>query len=94
MSLTLERSFVNIYLYGCKTPLPILGKCVVEIYLNCTGKRTFTTFHVIDAATLGILGKSMSKLLCVLNVFKPTRYEQISALNNSNFKYRLNNLLV
>ena len=39
MSLTLERSFVKIYLYGCETPLPILGKCVVEIYSNCTDNR-------------------------------------------------------
>ena len=31
MSLTLERSCVKVYPYGCKTPLPILGKCVVDI---------------------------------------------------------------
>ena len=68
MSLTLERSCVKVYPYGCKTPLPILGKCVVDICSNCTDKRTFATFHVIDAATSCILGKSTSELLCVLTV--------------------------
>ena len=29
----------------------------------------------------------------VLTVLKPTRYEQISTLTNSNFKYRINGLL-
>ena len=67
----------------------ILGKCVVEIYSNCTDKTTFATFHVIDATTSCILGKSMSEILCVLSVFKSTRYELISALTNSEFKYRL-----
>ena len=56
MSLTLERSFVKIYPYGCETPLPILGQCVVEIYSNYTEKKTFATFHVTDAATSCILG--------------------------------------
>ena len=93
MSLTLERSFVKIYPYGCETSLPILGKCVVEIYSNCTDRRTFATFHVIHAATSGVLGKSRSELLCVLTVLQPTKYEQISALTNSEFKYRLNSLL-
>ena len=93
MSLTLERSFVKIYPYGYETPLPILGKCVIEIYSICTDKRTFSTFHVIDAATSCILGKSLSELLCVLTVHQPTRYEQISSLTNSDFKYRLNSLL-
>ena len=32
----------------------------------------------------------MSELLCVLTVLQPTRYEQISALTSSDFKYRLN----
>ena len=45
MSLTLERSFVKIYPYGCETPLPVLGKCVIEIYSNSTDKRTFATFQ-------------------------------------------------
>ena len=94
MSLTLERCFVKIYPHGCETPLSmILGKCVVETYSNCTDKRTFATFHVIDAVTSCILGKSMSELLCILAVLQPTRYEQISALTNSDFKYRLNSLL-
>ena len=44
MLLTLERSFVKIYPYGCKTPLPILGKRAVEIYSICTNKRTFQHF--------------------------------------------------
>ena len=92
MSLTLDKSFVKSYPHGCETTLPILGECVVEIYSNCTNKRTFETFHVIDAATLCILGKSMSELLYVLSVFKPTRYEQIFALTNSDFKCRLNSL--
>ena len=87
MSLTLEISFVKIYPYGCETPLPILRKCVVEIYSNCTDKRTFATFHVIDAATSCIFGKSTPELLCVLTVLQPTRYEQISALTNSDLKY-------
>ena len=73
--------------------LPILGKCVVEICSNCTDKRTFATFHVNDAATLCILSESTSELLCILTVLQPTRYEQISALTNSDFKYRLNCLL-
>ena len=30
---------------------------------------------------------------CVITVLQPTRYEQISALTNSDFKYRLNSLL-
>ena len=89
MPLTLKRSFVKIYPYRCETPISILEKCVVEIYSNSTDKRTFATFHVIHAATSGILGKSTSKLLCVLTVLQPTRYEQISALTNSDFKYRL-----
>ena len=93
MSLTLERSFVKIYQYGCKTPLPILGKCAVEICSNCTYKRTFAKFYIIDAATTCILGKSTFELLCVLTVLQPTRYEQISALTSSDFKYRLNSLL-
>ena len=93
MTLTLERSFAKIYPYGCQTPLPIFGKCVFEICSNCTDKRTFATFHVIDAATSCVLGKSTSELLCVLTVLQPTRYEQISALTNSNFNYRLNSLL-
>ena len=93
MLLTLERSFVKIYPYGCETPLPILGKCVVEIYSNCTNKRTFATFHVIDAATSCILGKSTSELICVLTVLKSTRFEKISTLTNSDFKYRLNSIL-
>ena len=49
--------------------------------------------HVIDVATSCILGKSTSELLCVITVLQPTRYEQISALTNSDFKYRLNSLL-
>ena len=93
MSLTLERSFVKVYPYGWKTPLPILGKCDVEIYYNCTDKRTFATFHVIDAATSCILDKSTTELLCVLPVLQLTRYEQISGLTNSDFRYRLNSLL-
>ena len=80
MSLTLERSFVKIYPFDCKTPLPILGKCVVEICSNYTNKRTFATFHVIDTAASCILGKSTSELLCVLTVLQPTRYDRISGL--------------
>ena len=98
MSLTLERSFVKIYPYGCETPLPILlpipiRNCIVEVYFNCTDKRTFATFHVTDAATSCILGKSTSELLCVLTVLQPTRSERISALANSDLEYRLNSLL-
>ena len=93
MSLTLERSCVKVYQYGCKTPLLILGKCVVEICFNCTDKRTFAKFRVIDAATSCILGKSTSELLCVLNVLQSTSSERISALANSDFEYRLNSLL-
>ena len=90
MSLTLERSFVKIYWYGYETLLPILGMCVVEIYSNCTDKRTFYAF---DVATSCILGKSISKLLCVLSILKSIKYEQISALTNSDFKYKLNSRL-
>ena len=68
MSLTLERSCVKVYSYGCKTSLPILGKCVADICCNCTDKRTFATFHVIVAATSCILHKSTCELLCVLTV--------------------------
>ena len=93
MSLTLERSCVKVYPYGCKTPLPILGKCVVEICSNSTDKRTFATFHVIDAAISCILAKSTSESLCVLTVPQPTRSERISALASSDFEYRLNSLL-
>ena len=92
-SLTLERSCVKVYPYGCKTPLPILGKCVVDICSNCTDKKTFATFYVIGAATLHILGRSTSELLSVLTVLQPTRCERISALANSDFEYRLNSLL-
>ena len=63
MSLTLERSCVKVYPYGCKTPLPILGKCVVEIWSNSTDKRTFATFHITDAVTSCSLGRSTSELL-------------------------------
>ena len=76
-----------------KLLLPILGKCVVEICSNCTDNITFATFHVSDGATSCILGKSTTELLCVLTVLQPTRYEQISELINSDFKYRLNSLL-
>ena len=92
MSLTLERSCVKVYPYGCKTPLPILGKCVVDICSNCTDKRNFTC-HVTEAATSCILGKSTSELLCVLTVLQPTRSERISALANSDFEHRLNSIL-
>ena len=92
MSLTLERC-VKVYPYGCKTLLPILAKCVVDICSNCTNKRTFATFHVIDTTTLCIIGKSTSEWLCVLTVLQPTRSERISALANSDFEYRLNSLL-
>ena len=68
MSLALVRSFLKIYPYVWKTPLSILRKCVVEIYANCTGKRTFATFHVINAAASCILGKYRSELLCVSSV--------------------------
>ena len=64
MSLTLKRSCVKVYPYGCKNLLPILGKCVVDIFSNCTDKRIFATFHVIDAAISCILGKSTSELPC------------------------------
>ena len=93
MSLTLERSCVKVYPYGCKTPLLILGKYVVEICSNCTDKRTLATFHVTDAVTSWILDKSTSELLCVLTVLQPSSSEQISALANSDFEYRLNSLL-
>ena len=93
MSLTPERSCAKIYPYGCKIPLPIPGKCVADICSNCIDNRTFATFHVIDAATSCILGKSTSELLCVLTVLKPTRSERIYALANSDFEYRLNSLL-
>ena len=63
ISMTLEKSFFRIYPYDCKTPLPIFRKCVVESCLKCTDKRAFARFHVIDTATLCILGKSRSKLL-------------------------------
>ena len=89
MSLIHERSFVNIYPCSCETPLPMLGKCGIEIYLNFTDKRTFATFHVINPATSCILGKSTSELLFVLNVLKLTRYEEIYVLTNSDFKCRL-----
>ena len=79
---------VILYPYDCETPLPILGKSVVEICSNCTDKRTLATFHFIDAATSCIFDKSTSGL----SVLEPTRYEQISALTNSDFKYRLNSL--
>ena len=92
ISLILERSFSKIYPYGCENPLPIFGKRVVEIYSNCTKKRIFVTFHVIDAAASCILGKSLSELFCVLSVLKCTRYEQISTPTNSDFKYILNSL--
>ena len=92
-SLTLEISYVKVYPYGCKTPLPILGKCVVDICSNCTDKKTFATFHVIDAAILCILGRSTSELLCVLTVLQPFRCERISASADSDFEYRLNSLL-
>ena len=75
--MTLEKFCVEIYTYGCETSLPIPGKFVVEIYSNSTDIRTFATFHVIDAAALCILGKSTSKLLCVLSVLELIRYEQI-----------------
>ena len=93
MSLTLERPCVKVYPYSCKTPLPILGKYVVDICSNCNNKRTFATFHVIDAATSCILGKSTSEILCFLTVLKPTRSEGISALANSDFEYRSKSLL-
>ena len=93
MSLTLERPCVKVYPYSCKTPLPILGKYVVDICSNCTNKRTFATFHVIDAATSCILGKSTSELLCFLTVLKPTTSKRISALANSDFEYRFKSLL-
>ena len=57
MSLTLETSFIKIYPYSCKSPLPILGNCVVEICSNCTNKSTFATFHVIDTVTSCILSQ-------------------------------------
>ena len=66
---------------------------VVDICSNCTDKRTFATFHVIDAAKSCLLGKSTSELLYVLTVLQPTRSERISALANSNFEYRFNSLL-
>ena len=91
--MTLERSCVKVYPYGCKSPLPILGKCVIEICSNCTDKRTFATFHVIDAAISCILGKSTSELLCDLTVLHPTRSKRISALANLDFEYRLDSLL-
>ena len=50
MSLALDKSFVKIYPHGCETPLPKLGDCVMEIYSNYINKRTFATFHFIDAA--------------------------------------------
>ena len=90
MSLTLEKSFVKIYPYTCETPLPILGKSVVKIHSD---KRTFATFHVINTVASCILGKSTSELLCALAVLQPTRYEQISALTTSDFKYRLSSIL-
>ena len=93
MSLTLERSCVKVYPYGCKSPLPILGKCVIEICSNCTDKRTFATFHFIDAAISCIHGKSASDLLYDLTVLHPTRSKRISALANLDFKYRLESLL-
>ena len=93
MSLTLERPCVKVYPYSCKTPLLILGKYVVDICSNCTNKRTFATFHVIDAATSCILGKSTSDILCFLTVLKRTRSERISALANSDFGYRSKSLL-
>ena len=37
--------------------------------------------------------QSTSELLCVLPVLQLTRYEQISGLTNSDFRYRLNSLL-
>ena len=37
--------------------------------------------------------ESQSELICVLSVLDPTRYEQIYALTDSDFKYRLNSLL-
>ena len=82
MSLTRERSCVKLYPYGCKTTLPILRKCVVDIGSNFTDKRTFATFHVTDAATSCILCKSTSELLCVLTVLQPIRSERISAFAN------------
>ena len=71
-----------------ETPLLMFGKCIIEIFSNCIDKRTFITFHVIDAATSSILSKSSSELLCVLSVLESTRYPQIFALTNPNFKYR------
>ena len=50
-------------------------RCAVEIYSNCTDKRTFATCPVTDAATSCILGNSASELLCVSSVLKPTMYE-------------------
>ena len=91
--MTLERSCVKVYPYGCKSPLPILGKCVIEICSNCTDKRTFATFHVIDAAISCILSKSTSELLCDWTVLHPTRAEGISALANFDFAYRLDSIL-
>ena len=75
-----------------KNGTKVLGKCVVEISLNCTDKRTFATSHFIDIATSCVLGKFRSELLCVLSVLEPTRYEQISALTDLDFKYRPNRL--
>ena len=93
MSLTLERSCVKVYPHGSKILLPKLGKCFVDICSNCTDKRTFATYDFTDAKTSCILGKSTSELLCVLTVLQPTRSEQISALANSDFEYKLNSLL-
>ena len=58
MSLILERSFVKIYSYGCETPLPILGKYIVEIYSNCTDKRNLQHFMSLTRVFLANLRPS------------------------------------
>ncbi|CAB3986500.1 Transposon Tf2-9 poly [Paramuricea clavata] len=62
----LEPTQTNIYAYNAVQPLPLLGKCRLAVESN--GKRTISTFYVVNGKAGSLLGNETAADLCILKI--------------------------
>ncbi|CAB3999913.1 Hypothetical predicted protein [Paramuricea clavata] len=62
----LEPTQTNIYAYNAVQPLPLLGKCRLAVESN--GKRTISTFYVVNGKAGSLLGNETAAELGILKI--------------------------
>ncbi|CAB3986536.1 Uncharacterized protein K02A2.6 [Paramuricea clavata] len=62
----LEPTQTNIYAYNAVQPLPLLGKCHLTVESN--GKRTISTFYVVNGKAGSLLGNETAAELGILKI--------------------------